>query len=129
MKTIPVLRHVLPHRAAGSFGFSAPGRVAEWATATWFRLEVTLTCVLVLLAVMSADAASWRDRIAMLLVSPALSIALVITLKIMGWVSYFIPGPDRLFGWSRVAFLWLFSRLVAEPAPELEMPLWLGSRR
>jgi hypothetical protein len=63
-----------------------------------------------------------------LLASPLVALFLVVTLKIMGWVFYLIPGANRVWGWGRIAFLWAFSRLVVEQAPQLELPVWIAHR-
>jgi hypothetical protein len=64
-----------------------------------------------------------------LLASPLLAVIVVFALKVSGWIVYFMPGLNRMWGWGRLGFLWAFSRLVVEDAPMLELPVWGRVRR
>ena len=124
MRAIPAFTHRLPNRRAGSFGTSPVGRAAEWLTYSWLRFEAFLTW-LILLALFSAM--EWQSPLAFLSAivgSPVLAVFTVFTLKVMGWMFYFIVGAGNLWAWGRIAFLSTFSRLVIEHAPEIELPAW-----
>lgn len=61
-----------------------------------------------------------------LVASPALAFASWCLLKMSGWLFYFMPVIGPIWGWGRIIFLRLFSRLVAQRAPVIEIPAWSG---
>lgn len=123
MLGVPIIRHKLKSRRAGTFGLSGSGRVAEWVTRTWFRFECFLSAVLSIALVASLEGLP-IEKLGIALLSPVGAVVFVITLKVLGAVSYFVPGINKVFGWSRLAFVWIFSRLIVEEVPEIDMPLW-----
>jgi hypothetical protein len=127
MSAGPKLHYSLPARTAGSFGSSALGRVAEALTLTWFRFEVFLMWLLMIL-VIAAAAEDNPSPLLLLVLSPVTALGLWILLKLTGWVFYFMPGMGKLWGWGRLIFLWAFSRLVVQPAPTIDMPVWANTR-
>ncbi|HEV7658219.1 MAG TPA: hypothetical protein VGO55_00080 [Allosphingosinicella sp.] len=124
----PALHYHLPARRPGSFGSSAIGRVAESATLTWFRFELVLAWLAVVIFSLAIPWSSFGAAALVLMTSPITALALVVLLKLCGWVFYFVPGMGKLWGWGRVIFLRAFSRLVAQPAPVIELPAWAPNR-
>ena len=61
------------------------------------------------------------------LLSPVTALVFWVLFRIAGWIFYFVPGVGKLWGWGRIAFYWVFSRLVVQPAPVIDLPAW-GSR-
>jgi hypothetical protein len=100
----------------------------EFATASWFRFGVFLLWLFLLFASL-ASLASGGAGLAMLFWSPFAALGLMILVRLAGWLFYFVPGAGPLWGYGRLIFMRLFSRLVAEPAPDVELPLWHEHRR
>ena len=128
MREIPVLSYRLPNRLPGSFGASPLGRIAEWLTRSWLRLEAFLSWLVIVPLFLGMEWPSASALVGALLTSPVIALFTVFTLKVLGWAMYFVPGASRVWGWGRIAFLWAFSRLVVERTPDLEMPAWAGGR-
>ena len=128
MRSVPTLHHKLPHRTAGAFGSSLPGQAAEWLTTSWLRFESSLVWILILWVTVATPWPNLITGLAMLLMSPLAAVFMLFTLKGAGWVIYLVPITlfSQVIGWGRIAFLWTFSRLVVEPPPDIEMPLWIG---
>lgn len=128
MRSVPTLHHKLPHRTAGSFGGSLAGRAAEWLTTSWLRFESGLMWALIVWVTMATPWPNFIIRLAVLLMSPLAAVFLLFSLKGAAWVIYLVPISlfGQTLGWGRIAFLRTFSRLVVEPAPDVEMPLWIG---
>lgn len=124
MSAGPELRYSLPARTAGSFGSSTLGRVAEALTLTWFRFEVFLVWLVLLLVIGASTTEDVPSKLVFLVLSPAAAVGVWILLKLTGWVFYFVPGMGKLWGWGRIIFLWLFSRVVVQEPPEFDFPLW-----
>lgn len=124
MSAGPKLHYSLPARTAGSFGSSALGRVAETVTLTWFRFEVFLVWLLLISAISAGTTEGFVSKLLLLVLSPVAALAIWILLKLTGWAFYFVPGMGKLWGWGRIIFLWLFSRVVAQEAPKFDFPLW-----
>jgi hypothetical protein len=125
MRNQPVLTYHLPHRRAGSFGASAPGLVAEWITTTWLRFGVFLYWILVLFCT-TLSPLPGLDRALVLVASPVVAFFLHGGIVLAGWIAYFVPGSGVVFGVLRLVYLRLFSRLIVQEAPEVELPLWRG---
>ena len=128
MSPVPTLHYKLSHRTPGSFGTSTLGRVAEWATASWYRFEYcTILLILVPCTVLLGNG-NGLQHLATVLMSPLMALLLLWMLKITGWLSYMMPilPLGRAIAWSRIGFLFAFHRLIAEPTPGIEMPLWIG---
>jgi hypothetical protein len=128
MQGIPTLNYRLPSRRPGTFGTSQFGLVCEWLTASWLRFEGFLTWLVLLPFCFAAGHSNLLTLVGGLLFSPIAALIAVFALKVTGWVVYFIPGPNKAWGWARIAFLWAFSRLILEEAPELEVPSWSTHR-
>jgi hypothetical protein len=122
MHSVPTSRRRLPSRRSGSFGSSSAARIAESLTLTWFRFEIFLLWCAV--AATAPAAESSGQLLLALLLSPLTALVLWLLSKLAGWVFYFIPGINKLWGYLRLAFKVFFSRLVVEEAPEFEIPLW-----
>ena len=129
MRGTPVLNYRLPSRPLGSFGASYVGRAAEWITLSWLRLETFLVWLVLVPLFLAMEWPSSLALVGAMLGSPLMALFTIFTLKVMGWAMYFVPGANRVWGWGRIAFLWAFSRLVVEAAPELEMPTWSSGPR
>lgn len=128
MPNAPVLRYRLASRRAGVFGSSTVGLAVEWLTATWFRFEVFVAWLLIILFGLTQPL-TVQTIVVGALVSPLVAVLICVALKITGWVLFFLPGTNSLLGWCRLGWLWTFSRLVVEPAPEIDLPLWLERRK
>jgi|GEM_PF-6249365 len=122
MRSVPVFHHRLPSRRPGFFGPSPAGRVAEALTRTWFRFEISLLWCAAAAAALAAPAPG--QILLALLASPVTALALWVLFKLSSWIFYFIPGINKVWGYLRLGFKVVFSRLVVEEAPEVEMPLW-----
>jgi hypothetical protein len=120
----PVLHHHLPHRRAGSFGTSIPGQVAEWLTTTWFRFGSFATWWLILPLIMSGTPGNPLATAGMLVVSPILAAGFYVTLKGSLMILYFVPVTRVVVAYARLAWLWVFSRLIVQEAPEIALPMW-----
>lgn len=123
----PGFRYNLPSRVAGSFGSSKPGKIAEFVTLSWLRLELTLCwAASVALAIVGPSPAisGLGDRVYLVLLSPIAAIMLWLTLKAVSLVLYFVPGVGMVWGLLRICFVRLFSRLIVQPAPTIVMPVW-----
>ena len=128
MAAVPTLHYSLPARKAGAFGGSQIGRVAEWLTVSWLRLEATLVWIGLVAVLLMTPRENMVEAAGYLLLSPLLALLMLFVLKGAGWLVFLTPVPifGRTLGGMRLAFLWIFSRLVVEPAPSVEMPLWIG---
>ena len=120
----PELHYSLPARTAGSFGSSLPGRIAESFTLTWFRFEVFLAWIVVILAALLGSSQSAAQPLLTVITSPIMAVAIWALMKLTGWIFYFLPGIGQLWGWGRLMFLWAFSRLVVQQAPTIDIPAW-----
>jgi hypothetical protein len=127
MNSGPRLRYRLPHRTAGSFGHSAIGRAGEWLTASWPRFGTFLSWLTIVLFAFSSSQSDY-ELLLVLASSPLLAIFVYVGCVLAGWISYFIPVTGTLFGIIRLFYLWLFSRLIVEEAPEVEFDLWRHHR-
>ena len=128
MRSTPSLHYRLRSRQPGSFGTSRAGRVFEFVTLSWFRFEIALLWLGMAIALISAP---WNNMSMMLIVmlfSPAVAFMLWFLMKSVGIVFYFLPGMNWVWGYGRIIFLTIFSRLVAQEAPEIEMPAWFSGR-
>ncbi len=128
MRGVPAFHVNLPSRRRGSFGRSRAAEVAEQLTLTWFRFEVAIIWFLMLSMILfgpvsSVAVATWQT-----LLSPFAALTFWAGLKLAGWVIYFIPKINVVWGWGRILFLMVFSRLVVERAPGLEIPAWISRR-
>jgi hypothetical protein len=129
MPYVPTLHYELPHRKAGAFGASGIGRVAEWLTTTWPRFNIFVCWVtLVLLLLVIPGAPPQSSKLAMLLVSPLAAPILYVVIVLTSWVAYTLPAVNFVFGTARMFYLWVFCRLVVQPAPEIALPAWLSER-
>ena len=124
MRSAPALHYRLPSRRAGSFGQSPLGRIAENLTLTWFRFELTLLWILVLSLPLAIPWPNFGLALLSIAVSPLIALVLWALIKLSGWTLYFVPGVNRIWGWSHIIFLRVFSKLVVERAPEIELPAW-----
>lgn len=124
MTSGPDLHYTLTARSPGSFGSSLAGRVAETLTLTWFRFEVTLAWLLFAPFLIFSSSEDFGTKILMAAFSPIIAVVFWATLKSAGWVFYFLPGIGRVWGWGRIVFLWMFSKLVVQPAPGIDLPAW-----
>jgi hypothetical protein len=126
----PALHHRLPHRRAGSFGHTAvPSRVAEWITTTWFRFNSTLCWLVIVLAILlQPQHESAYLLLPMLVVSPIAAVMFCGMLQVMFWLAMLVPGVGMVPGLIRLIYATAFSRLIVEPAPDIEMPLWTPRR-
>lgn len=128
MNSGPDLHYHLRSRTAGSFGTSPLGRIAESLTLTWFRFEFVLSWLVVLVGIVASLGLGTGAAALAILLSPMTALALWLLLKLTGWLFYFVPKIGPLWGWGRLLFLWLFSRLIVEPAPAIDLPAWHSYR-
>ncbi len=68
------------------------------------------------------------SKLEMLLVSPLAAPLLYVVIVLTSWVAYTIPALNFVFGAGRMLYLWLFCRLIVQPAPHLALPAWLSER-
>ena len=122
----PDLHYRLRSRPVGSFGRSPLGRIAESVTLSWFRFEVFLLWMIVVCAATSAQ--NMSSALLILIASPATALTLWVLIKLLGWIFYFIPAVGRFWGWGRLLFLTLFSRLIVQEPPGIDLPLWNSAR-
>lgn len=124
MRNRPAFVYSLPARRAGSFGTSGIGRLAEALTTTWFRFEAFLVWLLVAIGLIVAPPPSLALTAFAVLFSPLTAVIFVVVFKAIAWIAYFIPKMGALVGWLCYIFYVSFSRLVVQPAPEIELPFW-----
>ena len=128
MRNQPVLTYHLPHRVAGTFGASAVGAVAEWMTTSWLRFGVFVSWLWVVLFVLGSGL-PLESRLLYIITSPLIAVFLYGAFALAALIGYFIPGMGILFGIIRLGYFRLFSRLIVQEAPEIELPLWRSDRR
>ena len=124
MRNRPAFVYSLPARGAGSFGTSGIGRLADALTLTWFRFETFLVWILVAISLIAAPPPTLALTSLAVILSPLTAAFFVLLFKTLGWVAYFIPRVGAVVGWLRYFFFVTFSRLVVQPAPEIELPFW-----
>lgn len=120
----PRFRYRLVSRRAGSFGASAVGRAMEWLTMSWIRFEIALAWVAVLLSLFVGSSGAPAELTFGLLASPIIAVVVWVILKGIGFVARQLPILGPIWGWFQIAFYWLFSRLIVQPAPEIMLPAW-----
>jgi hypothetical protein len=129
MPYVPTLHYELPRRKPGSFGISPVGQVAEWFTTTWPRFNIFVCwAAIVLLLLIVPGQPPHSSKLEMLLVSPLAAPLLYVVIVLTSWVAYTIPALNFVFGAGRMLYLWLFCRLIVQPAPHLALPAWLSER-
>jgi len=124
MHNSPQMHYHLPYRKAGSFGTSVPGQIAEWLTTTWFRFGAFVTWWVALPFIMSATPGNPLATAGMLLVSPIIAALLYAMFKAALAIVYFIPITNVVMGYLRLGYIWLFSRIIVQEAPEIVLPVW-----
>jgi hypothetical protein len=131
MKNVPYLHHKLGHRSPGSFGAGPIGKVFEWITATWLRFEVFLAWLFLLAIILSSGRSQPESALFAALISPIPAILMVLIFRLIVVALLILPLRPLAegVGWVRLCFLTIFSRLIVEPAPDVEMPLWMGPGR
>lgn len=117
------LHHTFPSRTPGGFG-----GVAEWVTTTWLRFNVLVSTLVFVPAVLASPTLSAGERVLMLALAPVGGLVLYFMVSMLFLVMLFTPGPSFIFGAIRLAYVWLFSRLIVQPAPDVEAPLWISGR-
>ena len=128
MTLVPTLHYRLPHREPGAFGTSKFGRIAEWVTNTWPRFNV-LMCWIFIVAMLIIGPGRLPSPAPMLfLVSPLAAVILYVAIVIVGWIFYVVPKVNVVVGVARLAYLWLFCRLVVQRAPTIEIPAWISRK-
>jgi hypothetical protein len=129
MPYVPTLHYDLPRRRAGFFGGSPPGQAIEWITTTWLRFNIFLCWMLLVVLLVVGPMPSGRFSIfGMLLVSPIAAFILYVGIVLAGWIAYILPIANFLFAAARMAYLWIFCRLIVQPAPQISLPAWLRER-
>src|SRR5262245_32278096 len=103
MAEVPTYHYHFPRRKAGSFGSSRAGKVCEWLTVTWFRLDVFLTWIVLVMTIIVVPPPPDLPRIAMLLMSPLIAVVLRVSLYLFGWIVYFVPVLNVISALVRVA--------------------------
>lgn len=124
MRSRPAFIYSLPSRAKGSFGPSSLARLGEALTLTWFRFELFLVWLLGATALALSPPPSAVLTAMSVLFSPIAAIFMLLLLKTLMWVAYFVPRVGVVAGWMTFAFYSLFSRLIVQSAPEAELPFW-----
>ncbi len=119
----PRFYYSLPHRTKGSFGVSPLGRVLEWATTSWMKFNISVIATSLAVFSILALPQLGERAILILVVSPLLASFIYVLLRIAFIVGYFLPGISMPLGWIRLGYIWLFSRLVAEAAPAIDLPI------
>lgn len=117
-----VATHRLPRRTR-SFGSSTLGKTLDWITTTWFRLSIFISAVAYIVILLSSDVPTGFP-IPVAFLPPVGAAAVLFWIKLVVFVCSFFPVAGPIAGFSRVLFYKMFCRLVAEPAPKLEIPLW-----
>ena len=122
----PSLTYYLPARTSGSFGATPVAPVLEWLTQTWFRFGAFLLWIPLVALIASAPLPA-AQKIAFFLLSPIAACFYFVALRLLFFVLMFIPGCGRVVGWSRLAYYYLFSRLICQPVPAINLPLWFAN--
>lgn len=106
------------------------GLLGEWITTSWFRFALTLfTAGFVVIAItimLYGHPGGGTGAFAILLLSPIMVVFTIYSCKLLYWLSLMtgIGKFARVIGVIRITFYRLFSRLIVEEAPEIEMPMW-----
>jgi len=109
-------------RTAGSFGTSPAGLVMEWITKTWLRFTCCLlSAVIVLIALSSGAPAS--EKLTLIVLAPVMSIVYWYMLLFMLLLCQYLGLVGRVLAHVLVIYFFLFSRLVVQQSPKVELPL------
>lgn len=79
---------------------------------------------LVVFVLFGANGYSLNSRAFMLVLSPISAVVMYIILTILVFVAYWLPVVKIVSGFAQIVYLWIFCRLVVQPAPEVELPVW-----
>lgn len=117
----PIIKIKLPHRNSTHCALCSSALV-QWVTATWFRFNVSVICMLFVVA-LALGPANPATKVVLTLLSPLLAIATYYFLYVVRILCAFHPRLKFLIGFAHLAYVRLCSRFVAQ-AIELELPVW-----
>lgn len=120
----PKAQYRLPNRAAGSFGLSPLGQVAEWITSRWITFDLFVAWAAVILISASQFTHDPTLSLLLILTSPVGALALYVATKILISITWFIPLVGPIVGIVRLTYIWTFCRIIVEPSPQIEISLW-----
>ena len=109
-------------RRAGSFGMSAPGRVAEWITTTWLRFTCALFTVAIV-AIVSLSDISLRQKMLLDVTAPIGALfawfALLFCLLVCRNLGLF----GKILANALVIYFYVFSNLIVQRPPTVALRL------
>jgi len=97
--------------------------IFDWMTRTWFRFNVLLAWLVMVLVVVAAPAPIGQ-KFGMLVVSPIAALFFYFAWYVFLTIVSFMPGIKIPFGFLKLIYFRLFSRLIVQPI-SVEMPVWL----
>jgi hypothetical protein len=109
-------------RTAGSFGRTPVGRLGEWVTATWFRFTCLLFTGIFVLVVLASSMTA-NERLIAIAASPLLAILSWYCLLLCILLSAHLGIVGKVLSRVLVLYFYLFSRLVVQPPPGVDLRL------
>lgn len=109
-------------RSSGSFGSGPIGIAAEWLTATWMRFTTFLASLTIVMATIAVNM-PLQDKILVVVSAPIGGLMCWFLLLVFMLYSKSLGLLGRLFARTVVIYFFLFSRLVVQPPPMIEIEL------
>ena len=121
---VPTTKLVFPHRRLGSYGSGPVGQMAEWITLSWTRFVCVMSSAFFVLIAQAT--APFPENFVLSLASPIMAAFWIGGWKVVYWFSLVsgICPFAKVIAFGRIALYRVFSRLIVEEAPEIEMPMW-----
>lgn len=110
------------NRAAGSFGTGRMAAVAEWCTHSWKRFTIIVMSFLIVAPALLSHL-HLAQKAALVIAAPALAIISWYFLLLIILVASTFGRFERLLSLLVVIYFFMFSRLVAQPAPLINLNL------
>lgn len=119
----PSLETTLPHRTSPFVPGTRLGRVLDFVTATWFRFNICITWLAVVLSIAVSPGLSFGTKLLAILVSPAAGLLAYLLLSALVGLCAFLPILKYPMGFLRIGYMTAFSRLVGQPI-KVSWPAW-----
>jgi hypothetical protein len=96
---------------------------------TWFRFGAFLAWLVILPLILAQPLGNPLTIVGLLILSPALAIGFYLVKKAAFIVIYFVPVTNVIVAYLRIGFIFAFSRIIVQEAPEIAVPMWAGGGR
>jgi hypothetical protein len=94
----------------------------EWGTQTWLRFTCVLFSTIIVIGALSANIPT-ADKLPLIILSPALAIVWWYMFLLLLLICRYLGSFGKLLAHFLVIYFFLFSRLVVQPPPRIELPL------